>query len=121
MKKEVICIVCPKGCHIEVEQKEGQEMTFKYNQCNRGPIYVKKELTNPTRMLTTTVKIEGAIVNQLSVVSSSDLPKGRIMDCMKELANVKVKAPIKVKDVVYANILGLGVDILATKTLEKVE
>lgn len=120
MKKEVICIVCPKGCHILVEEID-DKLVFSNNSCARGPIYVRKELTNPTRTLTTTVRINNALVNQLPVVSSGDIPKAMIIKCVKALKEVEVEAPIKVKDVVYKDIFGLGIDILATKSLEKIK
>lgn len=118
MEKEIICIVCPRGCHVKVNDIEG-EITFSNYTCSRGPEYVKKELTAPTRMLTTTVKIDNAIVNRLSVVSSSDIPKEMIIECIKALANVVVTTPIKAGDIIVPNILGLKVDILATKSLEE--
>lgn len=118
-EQQVICIVCPRGCHIDVKEEDG-EMTFKNQGCKRGPEYVKKELSNPTRMLTTTVEIEGAIVNRMPVVTSSDIPKNMIFECIKELAKVKIKAPVKVGEIICKDILGLGVDILATRTLEKI-
>ncbi|NIZ19681.1 DUF1667 domain-containing protein [Entomospira culicis] len=117
--QEVICIICPKGCHIEVDRRQ-EPWEFSGNSCKRGPIYAQKELTAPSRMLTTTIAIKGAIVPRLPVVTSSDVPKERMMDVMKALAKTQVDAPIKVGDVIVSNILDLGVDILATRTLERI-
>ena len=55
--KELICIVCPKGCRLTVDEFNGYKVTG--NACQRGAAYGYKELTNPTRVLTTTVKIQG--------------------------------------------------------------
>lgn len=115
--KEIICIVCPKGCHIQYDENTDEFSNF---ICKRGPEYAKKELTNPTRILTTTVEIDNAIVSRLPVVTSKDIPKTMMFDCIKALSDVKVCAPIKVGDVIVENILGLDVDIVATKTIEKV-
>lgn len=114
--KEIICIVCPKGCHIKYNEETDEFSNF---VCKRGPEYAKKELTNPTRILTTTVEIKDSICPRLPVVTSQDIPKTMIFECIKALTNIEVQAPIKVGDVIVENILNLGVDIVATKTVEK--
>lgn len=115
--REIICIVCPKGCHINYDEDTN---TFSNFICKRGPVYAKKELTNPRRILTTTVEISNAITTRLPVVTDNDIPKEKMFDCMKVLANVKVEAPILVGETIYENILDLGVNIVATKSLEKI-
>ncbi len=115
--KEIICIVCPKGCHIKYDSKTDEYSNF---ICKRGPVYAKKELTSPMRILTTTVEIKGAIVPRLPVVTSKDIPKSMIFECIKALANVSVDSPVTVGDVIVEDILNLGVNIVATKTLDKI-
>ena len=114
----LICINCPRGCHLTVE-KVGEKIQVEGNACPRGYTYAVNELTNPLRTLTTTVEIESQTQKRLPVISSAPLPKGRIMEAMKALKNVKVKAPIHMGDPVYGNVLDLGVDILASRSIEK--
>ena len=114
----LICIKCPRGCHLTVE-KTGEEIRVEGNACPRGHAYAVSELTNPLRTLTTTVEIESETQKRLPVISSLPLPKGKIMKAMKELKQVKTKAPVHMGDPVYKNILDLGIDILASRSIEK--
>jgi CxxC motif-containing protein len=88
------------------------------NFCPRGAQYAKEELTAPTRMLTSTVRVEGGRLPLLPVVSAKKLPKERVVDCAEALRSVSVKAPVHAGDVVAANILGLGVDVVASRDME---
>ena len=114
----LICISCPKGCHLTVE-KNGEEIKVSGKSCPRGEVYAINETLNPLRTLTTTVGIESEKYRRLPVISSVPLPKGRIMDAMKALKDLKVKAPIRINDVIVPDILGLGADIIASKSIEK--
>ena len=111
--KELICIVCPKGCHLKVDEENGYAVTV--NSCPRGAEYGKKELVNPTRVITSTVRVEGGTLRRVSVKTSSDIPKKDIFKAMALLDSVTVKAPVSIGDVVVKDILGLGVDFVATK------
>lgn len=113
--KEFICIVCPKGCHLKVDD----EGNVSGNTCIRGDKYGKQEAIDPKRTLTSTVKIKSELIKRLPVITSDDVPKGKVQEIVRYLDNVEVSAPIKVKDVVVKNVMGLGVDILATRSVEK--
>lgn len=113
--RELICITCPKGCHLKVDEENDYKVTG--NGCPRGAIYGKKECTHPTRVVTSTVKIVGAEIERLSVKTNGDIPKEKIFDVMKELNHVVVKAPVHREDVIVSDICGMGVDLVATKDL----
>jgi len=113
--KEFICIVCPKGCHLTVDD----DLNVTGNTCIRGANYGKAEATNPVRNVTSTVKIESSITSRLPVKTNVDIPKTRIFDVMKEINKVTVKAPIHIGDIVIKDVLGLGADIVATRNVEK--
>ena len=113
--KELICIMCPKGCHLTVDD----DLNVTGNTCPRGATYGKQEVTDPRRYLTSTVKIISKSYRRLPVISNGDLPKDKVSEVVKYLDTVEVKAPIKVKDVIVKDVLGLGVDILATRTIEE--
>lgn len=113
MKKEYICIVCPKGCHITVD---GDNITG--YTCLRGLNYVKQESIDPRRVLTTTVKVDDEHIKVCPVRSNEALPKDKIFDCMNEINKVSLKSPIKMHQVVVENILGTGIDIVATKEIK---
>lgn len=113
--KEFICIVCPKGCHLKVDD----DGNVTGNTCIRGDKYGKQEATNPKRVLTSTVKINSKLIRRLPVITSDDVPKDKVQEIVKFLDAVEVNAPIKVKDIVVSNVMGLGVDVLATRSVEE--
>lgn len=117
---ELICIVCPLGCHLTIEKDESKENGFRVfgNKCPRGEVYANKELTAPTRMLPTTVKIKGAILNRLPVKTEKPIPKTLVFDCMKVINTVEVTAPVKMGDIIIEDILGTGINIVATRSMK---
>lgn len=118
-KKDMMCIVCPIGCHIGVVEDESVEGGYRVDgaTCKRGKMYGIKELTRPTRLLTSTVKIEGADLPRLPVRTKTEIPKEKILECMKVINKIEAKAPVKMGDVLLKNILDTGVDIIATRDL----
>jgi len=119
--KDLTCICCPLGCQITVELENGEVVSVTGNTCMRGDDYARKEVTSPTRIVTSTVKVTGGKSSMVSVKTKSDIPKEKIFECVKVLKEVKVQAPIAIGDVVLSNVAGTGVDIVATKDVESVE
>lgn len=114
-KRELICIGCPMGCPLTVEMSGTEVVSVTGNTCPRGDAYARKEVTNPTRIVTSTVKVEGGKVDMVSVKTKEDIPKGKIFECVKALKGVTVKAPVHIGDVILKDVAGTGVDIIATK------
>ena len=117
MKKEIICTVCPRGCHVMVEGEGEQILNVEGYSCKRGLEYANTEYAHPVRILTTLVKIAGVQNDLLPVRSSQPVPKEKLFDCMDVIRGTTVKLPVKRYDVIVPNICGTGVDIVATKTL----
>lgn len=113
MKKEYICIVCPKGCHIVVDGDNISGYT-----CLRGLNYVKQESIDPRRTLTTTVKVNDKNIRVCPVKSSDTLPKDKLFASIEEINKISVDLPIKLHQVVIKNILNTGVDIITTKEIK---
>ena len=113
--KELICIVCPKGCHLKVDENDNYSVTG--NDCERGAEYGKKELTAPTRVITSTVKVRGGLYSRCPVKTAAPIPKGLIQDAMKLLNNVELQAPVRVGDVVVEDICGTGIPFIAARNL----
>lgn len=122
MKRQasLICVSCPMGCHLDVQIAEQGEWLITGNQCKRGIAYAKSELTNPTRVLTSTVRINNAFLNRLPVRTSDAIPKALLFDAMDEINQISLLAPVHVGDVVIANLLNTGVDLLASRSMEVV-
>jgi len=118
--REIICIICPVGCRMTAVRDKSSPSGFlvSENQCKKGEIYGIKELTNPTRVLTTTVKIKPGIYNRLPVRINGAIPKNKIFTCMKVINKVEVKAPIKIGSVIIKNILNTGCDLIASRSMK---
>lgn len=113
--RELTCIGCPMGCPLTVTM--GEEITVTGNTCPRGEIYAKKEVTNPTRIVTSTVHVIGGEIEMVSCKTKNDIPKGKIFDIMAEINSTTVKAPVAIGDVIIADVAGTGVSVVATKNV----
>ncbi len=120
-KKELVCIGCPMGCNLIVSMEGDKVCEVTGNTCPRGIEYAKKELTNPTRIVTSSVWINGGRLPVVSVKTAEDIPKEKIFDCINELKNVMLEAPVHIGDVVVEDVAGTGVPVIATKNVEKVK
>ncbi|QUH21215.1 DUF1667 domain-containing protein [Alkaliphilus sp. B6464] len=117
--RDMVCIVCPLGCKLKVIKNEESQngYTVEGNKCFRGMNYGITEMTNPTRVLTTTVIISGSSIRRLPVKTSGPIPKHLIEEAMKIINEIEVKTPIKVGQVIIKNILGTGVDVIASRSM----
>lgn len=113
--RNLICIVCPKGCHLEIDEK----LNVKGNGCIRGKNYAISELTNPVRTITTTINVTNGKITSLPVRTSMPIPKNMIFPVMKYLNKIKVSAPVKIGDIIVKDILGTKSNIVATRNIEK--
>jgi len=111
------CIMCPMGCEMTVTLENGKFVSVTGNSCPRGAAYAETEVTDPRRMLTTTVRIRGGLLPLLPVVSKEPLPKGKVADCVAFLRDVVVQAPVRAGDVIVPDILGSGVDIISSRNM----
>ncbi len=112
-KRELTCIVCPRGCALVCElDGEGKLISVSGNLCPRGKKYADDECTNPMRVVTSTVRCEdGAVV---SCKTSTSIPKSLVLEAMKVINKTKAPATVKIGDVIIKNILDTGVDVIAT-------
>ena len=115
--RELICINCPLGCGLTVTLKDGDVVKVEGNTCPKGEAYGKKEVTDPTRIVTSTVRVSGGVLPVVSVKTASDIPKEKIMDCANALKNAKIQAPVSIGDVVVEDVCGTGVSVIATKNI----
>lgn len=114
--QNLTCIGCPLGCSISVSlSNNGEVSKITGNTCKKGEEYARKEVTNPSRVVTSIVKINNGDVNMVSVKTAEDIPKGKIFDCMEALKKVTVTAPVQIGEVIIKNVCGTGVDVISTK------
>lgn len=112
--KEFTCIVCPRGCHITVDE----EMNVTGNSCPRGKEYVLNEINNPVRVVTSTIRVTNRIMCVVSIKTSKPIPKGKIFELMEYINTLSIEAPTSIGQVVAHNPLGLDVDIVITKEIK---
>lgn len=113
----LICIGCPMGCSLEVEMENRQVISVQGNTCPRGDTYARKEVTHPTRMVTSTVRVREGAMPMVSCKTRVDIPKNRVFAVMAALKGVEVKAPVAIGDVLLSNAAGTGVDVIATRNV----
>ncbi len=112
-KRNLTCIVCPRGCEMEVTLSEsGEVLSVSGNACKRGASYANDECTHPRRTVTSTVKCESGV--PLPVKTSGTVPKELIFAVMAEINFAKAKKGTKIGDVIIKNVANTGVDVVAT-------
>ena len=114
---KLTCIGCPLGCQIAVELKDGEITKLTGNTCRRGEDYARKEVLEPTRTVTGSVRVAGGSLPVVSVRTRTEIPKEKIAACAQALKTVTVQAPVAIGDVVLADIAGTGADLVATKAV----
>lgn len=111
--RELTCIGCPLGCAVTVTMDGETVVSVTGNTCPKGDAYARKEMTDPTRIVTSTVRVEDGISPMVNVKTASDIPKGKIFECVDAIRTVTATAPVKIGDVILSNVAGTGVDIIA--------
>lgn len=114
-KRELVCINCPMGCMLTAVKEDDGSVTVTGNTCPRGEEYGRTELTDPRRNITSVVPVKGHRDVVISVKTAAPIPKGKIMECMKELKKVEAVPPVSIGDVLLSDVAGTGVDVIATK------
>lgn len=114
-KRELTCIGCPLGCTVQVTLEDGAVVSVTGNTCPRGDAYARKEVTHPTRIVTTTVPVRGGTAATVSCKTRSDIPKDKIFAVIRALKAVTADAPVAIGDVLLPDAAGTGVDVIATK------
>lgn len=117
-KKELTCICCPMGCDLYIEMENNEVIKVSGNTCKRGDDYARAEISRPVRTVTTIVKVENGKLKMLPVKTKEPIDKDKINECLLALKNIKVKAPVRIGDVIASNIA--GADIVATRNIESV-
>lgn len=118
-QKELVCVNCPKGCRITVTLEDGEVKEIRGFSCDKGKQYAAQETTRPMRILTTTVRIEGARLRVLPVITDKEIPLDQMQEAMKQVRKITVQAPIKVSDIIVRNFLGTDANLVTSRSMEK--
>lgn len=119
-KRNLICIGCPLGCPVTVAMDGSRILSVTGNSCPRGEAYARKEVTNPTRIVTSTVRVSGSKTGAVTVSckTRTDVPKQKIFDVIRDIKAVTMQAPVRIGDIIRPNVAGTGVDMVATKDID---
>lgn len=118
--RELTCICCPLGCVLEVTLEGKEVKSVKGNSCNRGAEYGAKECINPTRIVTSVVEVADGDIPMVPVKTEQDIPKDKIQECIRDIKNVRVKAPVAIGDIIVKNVANTSINIIATRNVAKV-
>ena len=119
IKKEVICVVCPRGCIVNVEYKGNDVVQITGNKCKKGIDFAKEEAIDPKRILTTTLGIDSSSFRRIPVRSSEPVSRDKILNIVREIKRIKVKPAIKMGDVIAKNFMDTGIDIIASMDINE--
>ena len=116
MEKNMICIVCPMGCRLKVQGTD-VNLEVSGNRCKKGITYAHDEITNPTRMICTTVKIKGGLHSVVPVKTDRAIPEKYKLEVVKSVNNLELTSPVKMGDIIISNLLNTGVNIVAERDM----
>jgi len=117
--REMICIVCPMGCEMEVTVDGKNVIQVANNQCPRGEKYAREETSDPRRILTTTVRVAQSKAHRLLPVRTKEaIPKHLLADAMSFLSRLEVDTPVSRGQAVVRNLLGTGIDVIASRPID---
>jgi len=116
-----LCIGCPLGCRLEVDELRGDIVEVRGFSCRLGKEFAEQEHTDPRRLVTTTVAVDGGRWPRLPVKTTATVPKAVVREVCRALTAIRVYAPVRLGDVVAHNVLGTGADVVATRDMPLVE
>ncbi len=114
--EKVICVTCPKGCTLEVT-KDGNTIIKVENGCKRGHQYAQQELTDPRRMVASSIQVRGGLHPLLPVYTSAPFPKARIPELLRVLRQIEITAPVLMDQIILENVLDSGIDVQASRNI----
>ena len=111
------CVLCPVGCELEVREDEAGGLEIRGNQCEKGVPFAVEEVLRPMRNLATSVPVRGTVSRMVPVRLSGRIPREMIFPVLKEISRLRPEAPVRRGQVLIADVLGTGVDVVATRTV----
>ena len=117
--EEMICITCPMGCTLRVTHEGDKVIRVEGNACPRGAVYAERELKDPRRMVATTVRVRHGLHPLVPVYTAQPFPKPLIFSLLQKLREIEVEAPVKMNQVILADALGTGIDVIASRDMPR--
>ena len=122
MIKNLTCIECPQGCALSVDIENCRVVKVEGAKCPRGEQYAVSEIENPQRVLTSTVVVGNGLkpfptLKMIPVRTDKPIPKEKLREVMAEIRKIIINKPVKMGEVIVSNLLGLNVNLIATREL----
>lgn len=117
MTKNLTCIECPQSCSLRAEIENRRVVRVEGGKCPKGKDYAVSEIENPGRILTSTVLGEGLALKMIPVRTDRPIPKDRVLEAAVEIRKIKLKRPVKIGEIIFADLLGLGVNLIASRSI----
>ncbi len=121
MTEKIICIMCPLGCTVKAEVEDGEIVSIEGYGCEDGKEYAEQEITSPKRTVMSVVECKDGDFPTVSVKTSEPVEKEEIDDVMRALSEIEIQAPVKTGEVILKNVCNSGIDVVATRSVEKVQ
>ena len=118
--KELICINCPMGCHLSVDDSDKSNIIVTGNTCPRGKTYGINEVLHPLRMVTSSVRVKNGINKVVSIKTKEPIPKELVFEALNVLKDIECEAPVHIGDIIVKNVLNTNIDIIATSNVERI-
>jgi CxxC motif-containing protein len=118
--RKIICTSCPVGCELTVTFDDEKVIEVEGNACKLGIDYAEQEIFDPRRMVASTVKVKNGYHPLVPVYTEKPVPKPKIFDVLAEIRKVEVEAPVKINDIIIENVVGTGINVIASRDLPKV-
>ena len=119
LQEEILCVGCPMGCHVLLSiDPSGKITDYSGNECKQGKKYARQEYENPVRVFTATILAKGSARPLLAVRTNRAIPKAKLVECARFIAKTTVEGPMSIGDVVIANILDTGADLICSSDLK---
>ena len=120
-QETLLCVSCPKGCVLKVDLEDGEIMQVHGATCKRGQVYARQELTDPRRMVASSIRINNGLLPVIPVYTATAFPKDKIFDLLDLIRQQEVSAPIKKGDILIENALGYDVNVIASRDMPVAE
>jgi len=117
IEKRILCVSCPVGCELTVRIENSRVVRVEGNRCPRGKRYAEQEAVEPMRVLPTSVRVVGGDRPLVSVKTDRPIPRKLLLEAMDEIRRIATRAPVKIGDVVLADLLGTGANLVATREI----
>lgn len=113
----LICVLCPVGCELEARKDPAGDIQVQGNQCDKGIPFAVEEVLRPKRNLATSVPVKGTATKMVSVRLSGPVARDMLFPILAEISELRPEAPVRRGQVLIADVLGTGVDVIATRTV----